>query len=624
MTQRTQQNATTSAAELVEQLIHFDGPPDEFLQYMLAVQCRVGQAEHAAIVRPGGNTEGGVEVLAVYPRIEGTTAPVWLAQVVEIARDVIKSGRSATAALLSQGHGGMFGEQPGGHVIVLPLRGGGNVRGAEAFVVYVDNAEQLRHARERLELTVNLLGMYEMRLTLQKQRTDMQRIRRAGEVLVEVNEQGKYRGAAMAMCNQIAAGWDADRVSIGLLKGRYVKVQAISHTEKFTRKMELVQAIESAMEESLDQDIEVVWPTGQGSTTISRAASQLAQRFGPATVISLPLRYQAKVVGVLTLERPPDKPLTLEEVEALRLTCDLCTARLVELEKRDQWPGAKLARITKTGLGTLVGHTHTWAKVAAVVTTGVILFLVFARGPYRVDAPFVVEASKKQVITAPFDGYLAEVDVQPNDKVVAGQTLLAKLDTAELRLSLTEAISERAGYLKQAQIDRRDSKIADAQIAEAKAEQVQARMDLLQWQIDQADIHSQMDGIVIVGDLQKELGSPVTKGKVLFEVAPIESMRVELTVKEAAVSDLTVGQTGELASVSHPGEYLKFEVERIDPVAEVVNQRNVFRVRGKLLDTRDWLRPGMEGTAKVDVDERSYAWIWTHELINWVRMKLWL
>ena len=32
----------------------------------------------------------------------------------------------------------------------------------------------------------------------------------------------------------------------------------------------------------------------------------------------------------------------------------------------------------------------------------------------------------------------------------------------------------------------------------------------------------------------------------------------------------------------------------------------------------------MEGVAKIDIDKRPYAWIWTRKIINWVRMKLWL
>ncbi len=35
------------------------------------------------------------------------------------------------------------------------------------------------------------------------------------------------------------------------------------------------------------------------------------------------------------------------------------------------------------------------------------------------------------------------------------------------------------------------------------------------------------------------------------------------------------------------------------------------------------LRPGMEGAAKVVVDERNLAWIWARRLIDGVRLTSW-
>ena len=61
----------------------------------------------------------------------------------------------------------------------------------------------------------------------------------------------------------------------------------------------------------------------------------------------------------------------------------------------------------------------------------------------------------------------------------------------------------------------------------------------------------------------------------------------------------------------------------------MVDQKNVFKVRVKLqgvdpLGKDRHLMPGREAVAKIDIDKRSYGWIWTHQLIDWVRMKLWL
>jgi len=56
----------------------------------------------------------------------------------------------------------------------------------------------------------------------------------------------------------------------------------------------------------------------------------------------------------------------------------------------------------------------------------------------------------------------------------------------------------------------------------------------------------------------------------------------------------------------------------------------VFRVRVKFKESpefteaRQWLRPGMKGVGKIDVGRRSYLAIWSRDIVNWVRMKLWI
>ena len=39
--------------------------------------------------------------------------------------------------------------------------------------------------------------------------------------------------------------------------------------------------------------------------------------------------------------------------------------------------------------------------------------------------------------------------------------------------------------------------------------------------------------------------------------------------------------------------------------------------------SEDWWRPGMTGLAQIDVGDRTILWIWTHRLIDTIRLKLW-
>jgi multidrug efflux pump subunit AcrA (membrane-fusion protein) len=304
--------------------------------------------------------------------------------------------------------------------------------------------------------------------------------------------------------------------------------------------------------------------------------------------------------------------------------CDLCAPRLLELAGSDRWIGARAADASRRLLARAVGPKHTWAKVAAVIVTALLTVALFVKGPHRVEAPFVVNPAQRVTLTAPFESYLLASDVRPGDRVVAGQTVLAELDASELRLQLSEALAERDALLAAAAVAQQEDRLGEHRIGLLQAEQVDARIDLLQWRIDRAAITAPTDGIVVSGDLRKLIGSPLESGRALFEIAPLEDLEADFFVSESDVADLQPGQSGELAPVARPADRVAFTVDRIDPVAEVVDRRNVFRVRLRLQDRPQWLRPGMEGVGRVDIDRRSYAWLWTHELIDWVRMRLWL
>jgi hypothetical protein len=457
--------------------------------------------------------------------------------------------------------------------------------------------------------------------------SDQQRamsLMQAMQVLSAVNRQKKFAGAAIAFCNEAAAQWQCERVSLGFLKGRYVQLKAVSHTEGFSRKMKIVRLIESAMEESLDQDIEVLAPAPQNSTYISRSADMLSKEYSCQAVLSLPLRQNGEVVAVVTLERPAENIFSQAQIETLRLTCELCTARLCDLYENDRWLGAIVAARSRNFLGKLVGPRHAWMKLIAILCCCAIIFLILGKGLFRCEAPFVLEATVQQVIPAPFDGYIESIEVEIGKQVEAGKTVLGKLDTADLQLRLAEIKAEKAGYEKEASAAMRDGQTAKQQIAEAQVRKVQAQIELLEYQIGRAELVCPISGVIVQGDLKRKIGAPVKTGDILFEVCPLQSLRAQLLVPEEQIYDIKEGQNGFLAAASYPGLRIPFIVERINPVAEVVNQRNVFKVRVQLLETQSWMRPGMEGVAKVSVGKRHYVWIWSRKIVNWVRMKLWV
>ena len=606
--------AASELAGLIERLKQPDNNPAQLLEDLLTLQCLLGLAESGAILR--ANKENSIDVLALYPRLEkGAPSPEWLKNSVGVARDALESDEVLTKSLDGSGRAG--------HIVIVPINISDASKIAAVMVVAADSKEELESTSQRLQLSISMFSRSLMGSGRTNWQANYQRLQKAMETLSAINQHKRFKSTAMALCNEAASQWQCERVSIGFLKGRYVRLQAISHTEHFVRKMKIVQDIEATMEECLDQDCEILYPASQEATYISRATAELSRQYGPLSILSVPIRQDGQAQAVLTLERSADKPFTLEDIEVIRLACELCTARILNLYENDRWIGARTAVKARSVLAAAVGPKHTWKKVLAIVILSAILFLTFAKGQYRAKAPFIIEATYQQIIPAPFDGYIKNVEVEIGDMVEGGESVLGGLDTAELRLQLAATKAEKAGYLKQVSAAMRDNETAQAQIAQADADKTQAQIELLEYKINQAELISPIGGIVVKGDLKRQIGAPVKTGDVLFEIAPLESLRAQLLVPEDEIVDIEVGQEGYLATVSFPAQRIKFTVERISPIAEVVNNRNVFRVRVRLMETRQWMRPGMEGVAKVEIGKRRYVWIWTRKVVNWIRMKLW-
>ena len=164
---------------------------------------------------------------------------------------------------------------------------------------------------------------------------------------------------------------------------------------------------------------------------------------------------------------------------------------------------------------------------------------------------------------------------------------------------------------------------AQVSIISAKRAQAAAQLDLVEENLLRTRLVVPFDGVVVRGDLSQSLGSPVERGDVLFEVAPLEGYRIILEVDERDVSDVAPGQRGRLTLSALPGQPLPLAVERVTPVAAAADGRNVFRVEARLERPAPGLRPGMEGVAKIEIERRRLIWIWTHGLVDWLRLWAW-
>ena len=527
--------------------------------------------------------------------------------------------------------------------LITLLRSEGQVVAASAVITRCVNLDRARQRLMSMQLVAGYFELFTLRRTSEQSRMVAQSHQHVLQLATAVATAEGFESAAMNLCNELATRTGAVRVSLGWVKGNNVKLKALSHTEQFDKKQELVVQLEKVMEECRDQDEIVQYePSGKGSENVTREAAAMSRMHGGHAILSLPLRRNAEIIGAITLEFLPTNPLGPQVAQGLGVAADLLAPQLYDRFQNDRW------LITKAGISTrevakkAIGPRHMLAKL--IIFTVVVGLLVvcnlvpFAdlRLMHRVTAPFQFVPIEKFAVSAPFEGIIQEIGtvngekVRPGMEVKKGQLLL-KLETFELDKQLAEVeqkIIELSGEIAKA---AEEDKTTDEQIYRAQQKQYLAQRDLLKYRISRATITSPYDGVILVGDVEDKINAPVKEGDLLLEVGPIRDLKVKLDVHERdiqyIVEQQTKGQTprGALATTSNPTEKYSFTVNRVVPMGEAKEGENKFQVFAVLEGAADphW-RPGMMGEARVDVQKRSMIWIWTHRLVDFVRLKLWL
>lgn len=428
-------------------------------------------------------------------------------------------------------------------------------------------------------------------------------------------------GAYVALSSELATALACDRVSLGLLDGRVVRLAAVSHSARFDARTRLGRSIAAAMEESIDAESVVRWP-GEAERAPFRAHAVLCESQEMGCAFSVPLSHHGEAIGAITAEyrqRHPAGPVIASRLEqlatllgplvALRQDQALSVPRRVRKSLGESWSEWKSADRRRH-------RALLWATVLLVLGLGLI------PGTHRIGSPARLEGLVQRAIVAPIDGYVAESRARAGDVIKQG-AVLGAIDDTDLQLERRKWIA-RTGQLNKeyrAALASRDR--SEARILGARVEQARAELDLVEQQLARTLLVAPFDGVVAEGDLSRKLGSPVERGEVLFQVAPLDRYRIVLEVDETEIDEVERGQNGRLKLTAQPGDDLLMVVERVVPIAVSEDGRNFFRVEAGLLMPADALRPGMEGVGKIEVGRRSLLWIYTHSAMDWIRFGLW-
>jgi hypothetical protein len=422
------------------------------------------------------------------------------------------------------------------------------------------------------------------------------------------NRAQRWTSACEDFANCLADHWGAQLVVIGQRRrGDMCRVAGMSHGFPPSPGAPLVAAIEAVMAEGLARkDHEPLEQLSSGELGTESTAQLQSLLNSQGIYRSLLCDGAADVLGACLIIR--DCPFSSAEQVGLRESC--------------QFIGPHLARLKQTRLSWWQRGRNAFKQLAPmtrrtiIVATGAAALLLFALPlPYHVKCRCDVQPVTRRFVGAPYEGRLQDALVEPGDLVRAGQTL-AIMDGREVRLELSGREAELQRVTKQRDRALANRETAAAQIALLEMQRLQTEMQLYQDRLENLEIRSPTDGVVISGDPQKLEGARLTIGQTLLEVGPLGEMVLEVAIPDERIAHVTNLAAVRFRLDAMPRTSFQGRLARIHPRSELRDAQNVFIGEVQIAKDAGLLRPGMRGYAKLSAGRRSLFWSLFHRAID--------
>ena len=583
---------------------------DEFVRSWLILQCQSIGNVLAGVVLTGPPDEGPFTPIAIWP---------------DASTDISSLTQAAQQAIVKREGLLVQGDDDNSHSsqIAYPIEVSGHIYGVVVLNISSADNHQIKEIQRQLHWGAGRLVHAFTGDSVKRTQDIINNLVLNLDLIAVTEEQKEFESAARVFVTELATRMGFDRASMGFVKGKRIEVCAVSHSSRFKEKANILRLIGDAMDEAYDQHTVVTFPVGSDQEFKStRCAEELVRHNGGGSVCVLPLMDAEQLVGALVLESDDVARFDVSTLELTKTVASLLGPLLCIQKMNDRGILTRVQAQLRELLHKLIGPRHAVFKLVTFLACVLVGFLFITKGEYRVTADASLEGRVLRTAVAPFAGYIENAQVRAGDIVNEGQ-LLVELNDDDLKIEEQKWISRQRQLINELREAKAEHEWGAIGVFDAQINQAKAELQLIKEKLIRSRIVAPFDGIVVSGDLSQSLGAPVERGDILFEVAPLDVYRVALEVDEWDIDHVAIGQTGTLSLTSMPNQDYSITIETITPIATSMEGHNFFKVEARLEGSSKRLRPGMEGIAKVAIEQRRLIWIWTHKVIDWFRLWVW-
>ena len=406
-------------------------------------------------------------------------------------------------------------------------------------------------------------------------------------------------------------------VAIGLVYGNDVQVACVDGRLGLRRNTPGVLEIRDLMRETLDAGATIQQEVEDSGFTFHR---QWIRSRDVGAAVSFPLGAEGRPIAILVAAAPTG--VQLEEVTVTRIQAEAENyTPMLDLAGR---ASRSLSSHAFDTVGNRLRRLHLRIKLALIGLAAIaVTWLAFGSLPYHVTVPAKITSSGRRILSSPRDGTLADVFVKPGDMVHSGQ-ILAELDTHDDQLSKAELDAELIAVEAEIDVAIGEHDSGKIRVLRARRDGIEANASILARRIADAQIRAPHNGILLDGDLSERIGSRLSVGDPLFEVARWDRCQLRMDISEEHVIPAQHASAVSFVTIARPRDVFATENFHLAPASVVRGGKNVFPADADILISVDELPPGIEGFATLELGDRNALWVLSHRLTDWIRVNLWL
>ena len=261
-------------------------------------------------------------------------------------------------------------------------------------------------------------------------------------------------------------------------------------------------------------------------------------------------------------------------------------------------------------------------SVTLAAAAAVILFLVLAPMPLRVDGAAAVAPGRTDYVRTDFDGVLEQVYVREGQHVQRG-AVLAQMQNWEQTAELARA---EAKYNAALEDMNRALAMNDGGLAGRKrvdADYWRGEVERTRGNLEATKLCAQMNGIVATPHVEDLKGKMLPAGSPVLELVDTSAVVVDVTVPEVDVSLVQPRAGAGIKLESFPTRTFHGQVVVVSPKGELQGGNGVFYVRVEVPNVEGLIRSGMQGRAKISSGWHPAGYVLFRDFAIWGWSKLW-